>query len=299
MNRLIICVYLILTLPLSCIAFGDEPEFVLFTMPKTGTHLVRPLLEYFSVKESASYWAPEVAVPKNFLLDKRVIEKMMTLPGVVQPYWLNQPIPKELFSDALDALNDNYEYLVTHAVFSHEMEDLLKKRGAIVFFLVRDPRDWIISVINHPPISGVDIYGAPAGDLKFLSLDTNQKIDLIIEGTSKYYSVREVYDKFLAWNHSPICCSLRFEALLGPNGGAYSKEEQLKELRKITQALNMDVSDEILIEAFEESFGTGVIFSKGKAKSWKNYFTDKHKAAFKEKFGSLLVDLGYEKDNSW
>ena len=40
-------------------------------------------------------------------------------------------------------------------------------------------------------------------------------------------------------------------------------------------------------------------FRKGKAGDWANHFTEDHKAYFKDKFGDLLIQLGYEKDLNW
>lgn len=279
----------------------EKPEeFVLFTMPKTGTHLMRPLLEYFTDKRSISYWNYEVDCPKRYLYDKNLMDLLLLLPNVVQAYWLHQPIPKDSFISVLDSLKDNDDFLVTHAPFSKEMESTLKERNCVVFFLLRDPRDWVVSVIRHPPISGVDIYGGPIGDPYFLTLDNSQKIDYILSGTSDYYSVADAYDKFLSWRNSSVCCSLCFEALLGPRGGRFSEQQQLVELRKIAKALQLDdVSDEMLVEAFNESFGVGTIFTKSKGSSWQDYFNEEQKDAFKETMGDLLIELGYEDDYNW
>lgn len=228
-----------------------------------------------------------------------MLNLLLTLPDSVQPYWLHQPIAKNCFVSVLDALQSKGDFFVTHAPYSVEMEHLMEKRNGIVFFLIRDPRDWVISVIRHPAISGVDIFGAPIGDHSFVSLDTDQKIDYILNGNAVYYSTREILNKFLPWIKSPVCCSLRFEALLGPKGGSYSEKEQMRELRKIAKALHLDVSDAVLLEAFEASFGTGNTFSKGKSGSWKEYFKEHHKAKFKELLGDILIDLGYEKDYNW
>jgi hypothetical protein len=38
---------------------------------------------------------------------------------------------------------------------------------------------------------------------------------------------------------------------------------------------------------------------KGLPGDWQNHFSDNHKRLFKEKFGDLVVRLGYEKDNNW
>lgn len=39
--------------------------------------------------------------------------------------------------------------------------------------------------------------------------------------------------------------------------------------------------------------------SPGKPSKWREYFEPNHKALFKEKFGNILVELGYEKDMNW
>ncbi len=277
---------------------GKPEEFALFTMPKTGTHLLRPLLENLTDKKSISYWCQEVDCPKTYLYDKNLTNLLMLLPNVLQPYWLNQPIPSKTFISVLNNLEYSDGFLVTHAPFSTEMEKICKERKCVVFFLIRDPRDWVISVIKHPPISGIDIYGAPIGDNHFQSLDFNKKIDYIIKGTEWYYSCLEVFNLFLGWKNSSVCCPLRFEALLGPRGG-YTEQEQLVELRKIPQALHLDVSDDRLLEAFKMSFGKGTVFVKGKAGNWKESFTEGQKNLFKEHLGDVLIELGYENDYNW
>ena len=40
-------------------------------------------------------------------------------------------------------------------------------------------------------------------------------------------------------------------------------------------------------------------YRKGKAGDWANHFTPEHVAAYKEKFGDLVVHLGYEETNDW
>ena len=44
---------------------------------------------------------------------------------------------------------------------------------------------------------------------------------------------------------------------------------------------------------------TGSHHRKGIAGDWKNYFDDRLKDAFKEQYARLLIDTGYEKDDSW
>ena len=40
-------------------------------------------------------------------------------------------------------------------------------------------------------------------------------------------------------------------------------------------------------------------YRKGKQGDWKNHFNAEHTAFFKDKYGDLLIKLGYEKDYNW
>lgn len=40
-------------------------------------------------------------------------------------------------------------------------------------------------------------------------------------------------------------------------------------------------------------------YRKGESGDWQNHFTERHKDYFKTHFGSLLIELGYEKDLNW
>jgi hypothetical protein len=43
----------------------------------------------------------------------------------------------------------------------------------------------------------------------------------------------------------------------------------------------------------------GQVVRRGRIGGWKDFFTDKHKQLFKEKFGKTLIKLGYETSNQW
>ena len=125
------------------------------------------------------------------------------------------------------------------------------------------------------------------------------KLITLYKGQKTIILASEVFQRFLPWLDSPVCCPLRFEALVGPRGGACSEEEHLAELRKITHALQIDISDEKLLEIFDEASAEKINLVKGKAGTWKEYFNEDHKDIFKDKFGDLLFKLRYENDDSW
>ncbi|MBR9921792.1 MAG: hypothetical protein GYB31_13210 [Bacteroidetes bacterium] len=84
------------------------------------------------------------------------------------------------------------------------------------------------------------------------------------------------------------------------------KSEPIESIRSILQFLEVDDSDEVIAEVraatdFARLKGDTKdgFFRKGKPGDWKNYFREIDKERFKKYTGDLLVDLGYEKDQSW
>ncbi|MCB0704433.1 MAG: sulfotransferase domain-containing protein [Saprospiraceae bacterium] len=69
--------------------------------------------------------------------------------------------------------------------------------------------------------------------------------------------------------------------------GVSADEETIQEILQATDFSKMKGDD-------KQGF-----FRKGITGDWANYFSEKDKAIFKSCTGSLLVDLGYEKDNNW
>ena len=216
-------------------------------------------------------------------------------PNLVQVHWWLSPVPTSRFCNSLDKIRTNGQFLLSHAPFSFEMEQLLKARRCIVFHVMRDPRDYAVSLLNHLRKSKNILFPDP----KFWTEDIDTQLYNVIIGTDWYNSTYTVVNAFNGWLGSSIATVLQFEKLIGPLGGVYSEEEQLKELRKIPMALKMQVSDDQLLQLFTAVYGKGKTFHKGVVGSWKTYFNEEHKRVFKEQLGDLLISLGYEKDYNW
>lgn len=79
-----------------------------------------------------------------------------------------------------------------------------------------------------------------------------------------------------------------------------------KERNKIYCFLDVDPkkalpADEITLPSFgqKREEDPNSFYRKGQAGDWKNYFIAENIKWFKEETGSILVDLGYEKNNNW
>lgn len=268
-------------------------EFVLFTMPKTGTHLMQPLLQQLSGR--APVWAGNVFSNAYEVKDLNARNEMFSGSWNVPIHWFCSPVPKPLFVSKLRGLQGNSKYLSAHAPYSTEMESLLLSQKCIAFFVLRDPRDYVVSLLDH--INKHD--NVFIIDEWFYSLNFDEQIHYIITGTAWYNSAVTIVKEFIKWKDSPACCAVRFEKLIGPQGDSCTKEEQIAELRKIANALNIQITDAQLLNAFKTSYGQGYTFNKGQVGRWKQYFNEANKKIFKELLGNELIELGYEKDYDW
>ena len=249
-----------------------------------------PFLERLTGKAYGYRSFPDI-VP---MLEYEKLEEMLANPDVCQVHWWMSPIPKSQVAQIMNNLASQDQFLVLHAPYVPGTESLMAERNCVVFFVIRDPRDFVVSLLHH-----LTSYNNSMYEQEWYEADRDKQISDIITGTSWHNSVHTMAHRFLAWRHSPVCCVLRFEKLIGPSGGACSFEEHLAELRKIKRALNLDTSDGELLEIFNDVYGTGATYRRAVVGTWKEYFNDYHKEVFKQALGDVLIGLGYERDYNW
>jgi hypothetical protein len=104
-------------------------------------------------------------------------------------------------------------------------------------------------------------------------------------------------------------------ALLGPRYAEVRYEDLLvqpeREMERLFGFLGADASEGVVRRCVEAaSFGrlsqgrkrgeeAASFFRKGIAGDWKNVFTERDRAVFKDAAGDVLVALGYERDRDW
>ena len=103
-----------------------------------------------------------------------------------------------------------------------------------------------------------------------------------------------------AQNHDLI--SLSYETLL--HGG---RETALRVLRELDLPVDVEIVEDLL-DRSSFRFRTGRergqedkrrFDRKGVSGDWRNHFAEDDKRMFKDLAGDILIQLGYEKDNSW
>lgn len=275
----------LIALILLLMPFGlRSTEFVLFTQPKTATHFLIPILTDLTGK--SVYWAPEYAKTSPPLQHNE--GQFFQSPQFFIFSIDRMPWSKQTMDLVWQTNKGKGSFLHLHAPFSQTMENYLANEGYINFFVKRDPRDQIVSLLNHYKhinYNDKEVELLPSDDEKLLYL---------IKKYSKAHTTH-----YMGWLSSPVCCVLEFEKLMGSHGGTATDADALLQMRAIASALRLDLSDEYLSTVYRKSFGTGWSFFSGTVGSWKRYFNDEHKALVKQEIGDLLIQLDYEKNYEW
>lgn len=231
---------------------------------KTGMSYISPGKNYFSSKEVSF---SDLIIPDN---------------SIVGPLY----IP--------------YDAFITEAI----------KREYRAFFVYRDPRDYIISdyfsVMNSH--SGKEIIAVREMYKKEFGKDVTEALKKIIYNFFEDKAGSFVYRFVPAWleaaDNNPNIKLFRYEDLFGSSSELF--------FNSLLNHLQIDISGDelrVLLEKYRfEIFSGGRSagdenknhhYRKGISGDWKNYFDDETKHIFKQKTGSLLQNLGYEKDQRW
>jgi len=223
----------------------------------------------------------------------------------------NLPFPQSLYELSLNdlcAMIQESQQIIwhTHLIYKPEYAVIFKETQSPIFFGYRDPRDLLVSLARFMKQCPGIWHGADK-----IPMD-NLIMDLILHNNSTNNNppvkgVFNLYQAYLPWRDAPGCYSVRFENLVGAQGGG-SQEKQIQEIKNIAHHVGVIITDDRAQDIAQNLFGGTWTFDAsrdvvkekaGQIGSWKNYFTQEHKKAFKTVAGQLLIDLQYEQDFNW
>lgn len=212
-----------------------------------------------------------------------------------------------------DIHETNYQFHLSeceqHGTFSHmhinadeKYMKALKTRKYKVVFLMRDPRDQLMSMYFYIRDRNWK-YDNLSMQTRFRGMSFDDQIDEMITGKKLGTCVPKVVIGWkMPWmfTDQPEVYTARYENLVGPKGGG-TKEAQIAELTAIAKFLNLKTSKRAINAIADVLYGKPgeATFNTGKAGTWKQYFNELHKDHFKKVFGDELILLGYENDYDW
>ncbi|MES2345181.1 MAG: sulfotransferase domain-containing protein [Chlamydiota bacterium] len=261
----------------------EVSPFVLMTVPKSGSHLTIKALHFLT--NGVSLWHTHFP--------------------------------------AMYTVRPDEGFLYTHLCISPGLEEdyaNLPKLKKIVN--VRDLRDVCVSIVHQirkapwPGMTGEEraiFKQMPFEQQLFYVFNYEYELREIakVAPNNLQVSVSKLAEQMLRLSLDPKNLVCRYENLVGPEGGG-DAEAQIEELQRIAEYLNISVTRDYLISIASQLYGNSIdpfgkegfehfrsTFHKGQIGGWREMFTEEHKAIFKEKFGHVLIALGYEYDNNW
>jgi hypothetical protein len=274
-------------------------KLVANSLPKSGTHLLMRVFDllgykhgYYLMGSLARTDSTKNPFKKLMIFLRRDPEgisvDMDDLSLRIKPEWLEKKLQGQAGN----------RYYPAHLPYSEALEKLLVEQEVKIFSIVRDPRDVAISYANFM-----------LKEKQYLTdffeklPDTETRVKCVLSGCADdgytLAPLRDRIDRTVGWHHSSSVCSLKFEHLVGSQGGG-EEETQFKELKKILDFLDIRMAvSELEALANEIFYKKSKTFHRGQVNQWQDLFNDDLKDYFKRECGEALISLGYENSNNW
>jgi hypothetical protein len=240
---------------------GPAPSALCVSIPKSGTHLLE----------------------RAICLHPRFYRKLI-------PTVSDENIARWRGLDGLLARLRSGQIAVSHLRFKPAYPEILVRRETRGFFLVRDPRELVVSQVHYVSKRKdhrLHTVFAQRADLK-------DKLRLAIAGdvSSNLPSIAERLDYFVGWLDSG-CLIVRFEDLIGPQGGG-DAERQHATVRSIFEHLGAEADDAAIRSVSARLFSAdSPTFRRGTVGGWMDVFDDELDALFERVVGDRASPFGY------
>lgn len=248
------------------------------SFPKSGTHLLTQALQGFPrLGPAVDSGLPAVVTYEGDTGRARTIDEILKDLRRLQP--------------------GDIAYGHLHAL--PEVVNFLRQDGFATYFILRDPRDVVISHVHY--VTDLESRHALHRYYTEELRDFDDRLTVSILGLQgidfDFPNIRQRFEPFLGWMECPEALILRFEDFIANRICILGKVIDYAVQRGFP--LEMDTEEAISVLASNINPQRSPTFRSGKAGGWRSQFNPTHKKLFKEISGDLLIRLGYEKNNDW
>jgi len=249
----------------SRISDGEAPRVFCVSLPKAGTHLLERAL----------------------CLHPRLYRKLW-------PTISDENIGRWHGLDGLLPRVRPGQIVASHLRYRAEYPALLASHRVRGVFLVRDPRDIVVSQVHYVTAR----QDHRAHELLASLPDLKSRIRVAIEGDAhhKVASIGERLERFAGWLDALLV--VRFEDLIGQTGGGDARLQR-NAVASIYRHLGMDVDptllDSICVNLYSPDSPT---FRRGAIGGWRSAFDDELTALFDEVVGDRGLPYGYSRSEA-
>jgi hypothetical protein len=215
------------------------------------------------------------------------------------PYLRRRLIPtvngwNNLDAETLAAIQNlgNGEFVAAHLPFNEQLAHLMSESDIKMILMIRDPRDILISYCKY--VTEIDYTHRDHNYYKNL-LDDDARLMAAIKGVDGITSpIDEVLEKFKPWLNMRGVLVIRFEDLVGAQGGG-DNELQYLTIQRISRFLNTPMDDKTIQDICARIYHEKALtFRKSQIGNWRNVYKQQHIFEFTRRAGSYLELYGYK-----
>lgn len=246
------------------------PPFILNSVPKAGTNLLRQVL---------------LGMPNVFVVPGKHI-------------FGGPPSDHEQDWKLLNTLQEN-EMLLGHVNYSERWANMMHSLNLKQVFILRDPRDVVVSLTYFimselPHHQFYELFNKKG-------MTQKQRYLTLIHGVEdlKHGGISNYFHLYTSWLRDPNTHTVTYEQLMESEATRRSAIYQTAKF--LWSGLTPPMSLFEMTKRMEKNIDPSKswTFRKGGIGNWKKEFDQEVVDAFKEAAGDLLIELGYEKDKNW
>lgn len=238
------------------------PKVVINSIPKAGTNLL------------------EAAIANFPLMRRKIVRTQMAWSGVTDGN-----------VGSLRSLRPG-QFMAAHFAHFERLEEELLKNQVKTLFLIRDPRDILVSFYKY--VTEIDQTHQLHEFFSSLA-DDHARLNAAIDGYPDLFPpFCDVMQAYLPWAKSSNCHVVRFEELIGKHGGG-SVTSQQESIRRIAAFLEIEITDAKLARVCEATYSpNAATFRTGQIGGWRNVFRDDSLEKFNLSCGAIASKYGYK-----
>ncbi|UCF19438.1 MAG: sulfotransferase domain-containing protein [Gemmatimonadota bacterium] len=257
--------------------YEARPPILCNSFPKSGTHLLMQILATFpDVEWYRSFLASVPSVP----FKERSERTHLRMIGRI--------VPGELVPG--------------HLHYEPAYEEALRSINCAHYFIYRDLRDVAVSEAYY--LTYMNRWHRLHRHFRKELRTMEERILTSITGVHDqdfpydYPNIAQRFQRYIGWLNQPNVYAIRFEDLSGD-----SRQHFVQQMLDFYVGRNINASEvpkqlaERAVLAIQPS--RSHTFRSGRAGSWREEFTEKHRDAMKQVAGDLLIQLGYAADYNW
>ncbi len=257
---------------------GKSPVLFANAFPKSGTHLLIQVLQGMSrIGPVVDSGLPAIVMYDGPTGQPRSLARIQRQLARLRP--------------------GDIAYGHLHAVAN--ILETLTQEGFATFFIFRDPRDVVVSHVHYVTEMEPDHVHHRYYAQQLKTFD--ERLAVSIRGRQDalvpFPDIRRRFEPYLGWLDCPQVLAIRFEDFV--NQRSVTLERILTFVQERGFRMMVPKGEALLRLAAAIHPEKSPTFRSGTVGKWRETFTEKHKALFKEVAGDLLIRLGYEGDHDW